>query len=391
MRPSVRRPLAILFGSLFMVMLGFGIIIPILPFYVKQFGGAPSTYGYLLATYSVLQLLLAPSWGRLSDRIGRRPVLLLGLSGYGFTHLLNALATDLWMLFAARILAGLLSSATLPTAMAYVADITTPEERAKGMGIVGAAMGLGMIFGPALGGLLSHYGLGAPFFFSALLGFLLLPLAWKWLPESLPSPQPARPSVPRFSRALLRHPLFPFFLMGFGLSGSMAMFESTFALFSNDRLGLSLQDMGLMFASLGLVGVFIQVKLLAPLIQKLGDLKVLLGGALLTAAGLLLTLGAWDRTSMWAACAVFAVGSTLLRPSVSTLVTKLTDEGQGSTAGMLQSFDSLGRAVGPVIGGWAYEHSTSLPNLVGASVLLGLLLATFPAMQARLLARAPHP
>lgn len=379
--------MAVLFGSLFCVMLGFGIIIPILPFYVKQFGGSPSTYGWLLATYSVLQLLLAPSWGRLSDRIGRRPVLLLGLSGYGLTHLLNAGATDLWMLFAARILAGLLSSATLPTAMAYVADITTAEERAKGMGIMGAAMGLGMIFGPALGGLLSHYGLGVPFLFSSLLGFLLLPLAWKWLPESLPTQPSPAPPVKRFSRELLHHPLFPFYVMGFGLSGSMAMFESTFALFSKERLGLTLQDMGLMFASLGLVGVFIQVKLLAVFVKKLGELNVLMGGAMITAAGLLLTLGAWDRASMWGACAVFAVGSTLLRPSVSTLVTKLTDDGQGTTAGLLQSFDSLGRAVGPVIGGWAFEHHTGLPNMLGASLLLSLLMITLPAMRARVQAR----
>ena len=144
-----RKALAVLFISLFLVMVGFGIIMPILPFYVRYYQGNAATLGFLMSTYSVMQFMFAPFWGRLSDRIGRRPVLLIGLSGYGASFIVFGFANHLWMLFAARIIAGIVSSATLPTAMAYVADITASEKLAKGMGLMGAAMSLGIILGRA--------------------------------------------------------------------------------------------------------------------------------------------------------------------------------------------------------------------------------------------------
>lgn len=393
-----RRPILILFFSLFLVMVGFGIIIPVMPFYVKQFGGSASTLGFLMASYSVMQFFCAPLWGRLSDRIGRRPVLLVGLSGYGVTFLLYGFSSELWMLFAARILAGIVSSATLPTAMAYVADITSKADRAKGMGIMGASMGLGMIFGPALGGFLGHYGLSIPFFVAGAFALLTVPFAVTWLPESLSEearseaihkPKPPR----RFSRETFAHPLLPLFLMAFALSSSMSMFESTFALFSSDRVGLSTRDMGLMFGSLGLLGVFIQLRVLSFLVTRLGDLNVLVIGALLTALGFVLMLTTSHMFTLWLACAVFSVGSTLLRPSVSTMVTKITEGGQGAAVGMMQSFDSLGRIVGPIVGGTAYELSSAAPNLVGACVLVLLLALNWPRLSrlAPLLASHAHP
>ena len=380
-----RRPILILFVSLFLVMVGFGIIIPVMPFYVRHFGGSAATLGLLMASYSMMQFFCAPLWGRLSDLIGRRPVLLIGLSGYGVTFLLYGFSSALWMLFATRIMAGLVSSATLPTAMAYMADITTKEDRAKGMGIMGASMGLGMIFGPATGGFLGHYSLSLPFFVAGGCALLTIPFAWRFLPESMTPealaeaqsrPRPAR----RFSRETFAHPLLPLFLMAFALSSSMSMFESTFALFSSDRVGLSTRDMGIMFGSLGVMGVFIQLRLLGKLVARFGDLKVMAGGALLTALGFLLMLPAGHMLTLWLACAVFSVGSTLLRPSVSTMVTKISEGGQGAAVGMLQSFDSLGRIVGPVVGGATYELSSSAPNLLGTTMLVLLLAANWPRL-----------
>lgn len=376
-----RRPMALLFVTLFLVMLGFGVIIPVLPFYVRHFGGNSTTLGLLLATYSAVQFFMAPVWGRLSDRIGRRPVLLVGLSGYGMAFLLYGFADALWMLFAARTLAGFLSSATIPTAMAYVADITTPEERPKGMGIMGAAMGLGMIFGPATGGFLAEVSLSMPFFVAGGVALVTLPFAWRWLPESHPDDKRAVGTQPRRLGEAFHHPLLPLFLMGFAISASMSMFEATFALFSADRLHLTTAEMGAMFASLGVVGVFIQVRLIGKLVNTHGDLKIMLLGVGLTAIGLLLMIPSWSFASMWCACLVFTGGNTLLRPSVSTLVSKVAKEGQGKAAGQLQSFDALGRIVGPVVGGASYGLHWAAPNGIGAVFLAVLLLATFPRLK----------
>src|SRR5690606_19112722 len=160
---ETKKALPILFAVMFFVMVGFGIIIPVLPFYAETMGASPAELGFLMAVYSLMQLLFAPMWGRISDRIGRKPVILTGIFGLAISFFLMALSTQLWMLFAARIIGGFLSSANMPTVMAYVADITTDEDRGKGMGIIGASVGLGFILGPAIGGIFSKSSLSLPF------------------------------------------------------------------------------------------------------------------------------------------------------------------------------------------------------------------------------------
>ena len=155
MGSSNRRQIIILFFTLVVVMLGFGMVIPILPFLIESLGASGRELGLLMATFALMQLIFSPVWGSLSDRIGRKPVLMIGVFGFGITMVLFGLSTELWMLFAARALSGILSSATLPTAMAYIGDSTSEEDRGGGMGVVGAAMGLGMVLGPGLGGLLA--------------------------------------------------------------------------------------------------------------------------------------------------------------------------------------------------------------------------------------------
>ncbi len=175
--------LPILFVVMFLVMIGFGIIIPVLPFYAEQIGASPTELGWLMAVYSLMQLISAPMWGRISDRIGRKPVLMIGIAGLTLSFFLQALSTKLWMLFAARILGGLLSSANMPTAMAYVADITTEDNRGKGMGVIGAATGLGFVFGPAIGGVFSKISLNTPFYLAGGFSFITLILVLLILKE----------------------------------------------------------------------------------------------------------------------------------------------------------------------------------------------------------------
>ena len=177
--------LGILFLTIFIDLLGFGLIIPALPFYAESYGASYIVIGLLSASYSLMHFLFSPLWGRLSDRIGRRPVMLIGLAGSAVAFLMFGLAKSLFMLFAARLLSGILSSATLPTAQAYIADTTSVEDRAKGMGLIGAAFGLGFIFGPALGGVLTKYGYGFPALVASGLSTLnFIWAVWK-LPETL--------------------------------------------------------------------------------------------------------------------------------------------------------------------------------------------------------------
>jgi len=184
-----QKSISILFFTLIVVMLGFGIIIPIMPFYVKSFGASGSVLGVLMAIYGVLQFIFAPIWGSLSDRIGRKPVLMIGVFGNAIAQLLFGLSTQLWMLFAARALAGMLSVATLPTAMAYISDSTTYKNRSGGMGMIGAAMGIGMVLGPGMGGVLAKLSLSFPFFLASALSLLALALIFIFLPEAPKSPQ----------------------------------------------------------------------------------------------------------------------------------------------------------------------------------------------------------
>src|SRR4051812_34571609 len=191
-----RSPLVVIFTTVFIDLLGFGIVIPVLPFYAEgtQFNATPRTVGLLFASYSVMQLIFSPVLGRLSDKHGRRPILLISIIGTGIGFLILGFATTLWMLFIGRILDGI-TGGNISTAQAYIADVTTKEERAKGMGLLGAAFGLGFIFGPAIGGILSRWGIAVPFFFAAGLCFSNALLLYFTLPETVTADHPARTSA----------------------------------------------------------------------------------------------------------------------------------------------------------------------------------------------------
>lgn len=366
------RSMAVLFMVLFLVMVGFGIIIPVLPFLILDYGGGSTTMGLLMAAYSLTQFIFSPYWGRLSDRIGRRPVLIIGLSGFGVSFIAFSLATQLWMLFIARLLAGAISSAALPTAMAYVADITGEKHRAQGMGMMGAAMGLGMIFGPALGGWLGHFGLMVPFYAAGLLAVLTLPFAYLLLPESLPKSDRTASVDKKLSINVMDDPLLPMLGLAFAVSFSMALFESTFSIFAADHLGFSPANLGSLFTMLGIVGVIIQMWIIGPLSNRYGEARLIVVGIIISAGGLLLILLSSDTVSMMMYTAVFSFGNSLLRPSISTLISKEAGSAQGASIGKMQSFDSLGRIIGPVLGGVAYDISYNLPNILGAAILLAI-------------------
>lgn len=387
------RQVLILFVGLFIIMVGFGIIIPILPYFAESMGATSLHLGLLMASYSLMQFIFAPIWGRYSDRVGRRPVLLAGLLGFGLTFLMFGLASRLWMLFAARILGGILTSAMLPTAMAYIGDSTSERERGGGMGLMGAAMGLGMIFGPAIGGYLGVVSFSAPFLVAAGLGFLTAVLAFFMLPESLP---PERRTMRARARrrpslwAALKGNLGYVFFLSFLVAFAMGNLESMFALFVEAKLGFGSAEVGTVFTVVGIIGVVLQGVVVGKAVNRWGEIAVSRAALLMTAVGYLLVTRATNLLTLILFVAVQNLGSAFLNPSLSSYVSKRADSGQGTAMGIQQSFMSLGRVAGPLWGGAVFRIGYHMPYYTGAVImLLGFLGSLVFLNGARLAAAQP--
>nr|WP_263326720.1 MFS transporter [Neobacillus sp. Marseille-Q6967] len=374
---ETKKALPILFLVMFLVMIGFGIIIPVLPFYAEQMGANSFQLGLLMAVYSLMQLIFAPFWGRLSDRIGRKPVMMIGIAGLAISFFIQALATELWMLFAARIIGGLLSSANMPTAMAYVADITTPENRGKGMGIVGAAVGLGFVFGPAIGGIFSQNSMSTPFFLAGASSVITLFIVLFLLKESLQKNTEQTIKVSRWE-AFKGSASILFFLQLL-ISLSLSGLEATFAYFAAEKAGLGATQLGYIFMIMGFAGAMVQGGLVGKLTKKYGEGTVIQGGIIVSATGFGLILLVDSFTTAAIFLSIFGIGNGVIRPSVSSLLTKTTTAGHGSATGLLSSFDSLGRIIGPPLGGWLFSMSLGLPYISGAilSVLAFILYQVY--------------
>ncbi len=403
MNPS-RRNLYILTFVLFVVMLGYGIIIPILPFYVEDMGAGGTELGLLVASYAVMRLICGPIWGSLSDRVGRKPVLLIGILGYAFAMLWFGLATELWMLFAARILSGILSSATAPTSMAYIGDSTPEKERGGGMGLLGAAGGVGTILGPALGGLLAGNSFSLPFFIAAGLSLLSLLLAWLFLPESLPAE--ARLAAQRSAQdggaipggaknggagegildvrlwaRTIHSPIGVLFGLTFISTCGLMIFASVFGLYALERFGFGPQEVGVMMMVLGLVSALGQGGLAGPLTRRWGGTAVIRGGLLATAAGFGLMLLAADYITILLATAFFGLATALQIPALTSLTSRQATLPQGIVMGLSNSFVSLGRIFGPLLAGYIFDINILMPYLAGIAVMLAGFALSLAALK----------
>lgn len=364
---QTKRALPILFAVMFFVMVGFGIIIPVLPFYAEGIGATPTQLGLLMAVYSLMQLLFSPMWGKISDRIGRKPVIMIGIIGLSLSFFLMAISSQLWMLFAARIIGGFLSSANMPTVTAYVADITSEEDRGKGMGVVGAAVGLGFVFGPAIGGIFSEISLSMPFYISGISSLLTFFIVLFFLKESLPESERQQSTDSQPSRwQAFSGSLSILYTLQLFVSISLAGLEASFAYFAAQKVGLNTVQLGYIFMIMGFTGAIVQGGLLGRLTKKWGEGNVIQIGIIISIIGFLLVLLIDDFTTAAIYLSVFGIGNGLIRPSVSSLLTKRSTVGHGSVTGLLSSFDSFGRIVGPPLGGWLFAVMMNLPYIVGA-------------------------
>ena len=378
----MNRNLGILFFTLVVMMIGFGIIIPLLPFYVLEMGGSGISMGILMAIFSLMQFLFSPFWGDLSDRYGRKPIIMIGIFGNGISMILMGMSTELWMLFSARALAGLLSSATLPTAMAYISDSTTEENRGGGMGAIGAAFGLGMVLGPGIGGIMSDISLSAPFFLAAGLSGLSLLFIWFMLPESL-SPEDRIKTTkgfqgPQFKTMwdALFSPLGFLFVLAFLLSFAMTNFEGIFGFYAERRYNYDAKTIGMILTVIGITSSLAQGVLTGPSIKRWGDSTVIKASLIASAAGFLLMLTATNLITVMLTTGIFILGNAMLRPSVASLISKQADKGQGIAMGLNNSFMSLGRIAGPLWAGFVLDINLNYPFITGAIIMFLGFIAT---------------
>jgi multidrug resistance protein len=368
-------PLAIIFVTVFIDLVGFGIIIPMLPFYAEAYGASAFQVGLLATSFSLMQFLFAPLWGRLSDRIGRRPVILAGLLGSAVSYLAFGLADTLAMLFAARILAGI-AGANIPTAQAFIADSTTAENRAKGMGMIGAAFGLGFILGPAIGGFLSHWGYHMPAFFAAALSLANFIAGWFLLPESLTKEKRGvKRSTGRLDafRTAMTRPALPLVLLvSFLVMTAFSAFESMFALFAGARFGYGATTIGYLFAWVGIVLAIVQGVLVGRVVPRIGEHRLVPAAILLMAVALVGHAVAPSVPVLMAAMGLLAVGMGFNSPATLSMVSRLADPSdQGATLGVSQSLGSLARIVGPVWAGLAFDGlGITVPFFMSAALML---------------------
>lgn len=398
MNTTSRRNLFILSFTLLVVMLGYGMVMPIMPFYIENFGVGGTELGWMMSTYSLMQLICAPVWGILSDRYGRKPILSLGVLGYAITLLMFGLAKTFTMLFVARSLSGILSSATMPTAMAYIGDNTQQREKSKGMGLLGAMMGIGIILGPPAAGLLSSDSLSLPFFVGSGLAFLALLLVIFLLPESgnrssapgkLPAfdeqspilqpaaePEARRPRTRDVYLRVLLSPAGILLLLIFIMSFGMANFQGMIGLFVVDKFALTTTQVGWIWMVMGFIMILGQGVLVGPLTKRLGDWKLIQIGLIGGTVGFVLVAFAIDYLTTLLALAFFTLGLALIGPALNSYISNFAGEHQGTVMGLNSASTSLGRVVGPLWGGYIYDLDIHYPFFSGAAaMLIGLIVS----------------
>ena len=368
---------AVLFTAVLVDSVGFGIVIPVLPFYAQSFGASAFHVTLLFAAFSAMQMVATPLWGRVSDRSGRRPLLIGGLFASAVSHLIFGLSTTLWLLFASRLAAGA-AGGTIAVAHAYVADTTSLEERAHQMGLVGAAAGLGFMMGPAIGGFASRWGLGFPGFVAAGLAAINGIAAFFLLPESRTreaarSAQPAETDTLRgWFATMTRRPISLLMGVYFLAISSFSGMTALLALFLEDRFGLTAASVGIVFTIAGGSTVVVRGLFLGRLVRRFGEQAVVRIGAvaLFVSIGMMPFLPApW-----WSGVAVllYAFGAGTLFPTLATLVSFASDrDSQGAVLGGSQVVGGLGRVTGPMWYGALFQNAgPNSPFLVGAVLVM---------------------
>lgn len=369
-----RSPLLVIFITVFIDLVSFGIVIPLLPFYAQEFGASGVVIGLLLSVFSLMSFVFMPLWGRLSDRYGRRPILLITIGGSFVAYLIFSTAFSLWVLFLSRILAGI-ANANISVAQAYISDVTTLENRSKGMGMVGAAFGLGFIFGPLISGIFSadYFGemkYALPGYIAAGLCLINFISAYFVLPESLHVDLRTAHShkilidVKGLRKAMFTPQLGLIIMLMFISTVAFSNIYASFPLFiMEEPFRLSSSGMGWFFAEIGIFSVIVQGGLIGRLTKLFGERNLLFGGAVMMCIGFIgfpisSVLPVANLFGLGVFVALMSIGSSCMMPTIMSVSSQLADPSeQGSILGIIQSFASLARMIGPMIGGVAYDFA----------------------------------
>jgi multidrug resistance protein len=379
-RLSLRR-LWVLMATVCIDMVGFLMVMPLLPFYTERLGGNATTVGLLVSSFAFAQLATAPLWGRLSDRWGRRPVLLIGLAGSAVGYVLFAVADSLWLLFLSRLAQGA-GGGTTGVAQAYVSDTVVAEDRAKALGWLSAATSAGVMLGPAMGSFAARLAPSAPGFVAATLCLVNVFFAWRTLPESRRNLAPAdaagdaaRPSLLDAMAGVLARPLLPvhvlIWIYAFGMMAFFAM-NAVLALFLARRFGVDEHTIGYFFVYVGAISLVMRSLVLGPAIKWLGEVGILRWGVVALAFGLALVPLSGAIWSFGLTVLLVPVGTALLFPATSSLVSRYApSELTGQTLGVQQTFGGVARMVGPLWSGVVFEHlGVSAPFWIAATIML---------------------
>lgn len=378
-----KASLSVIFVTVFIDLLGFGILIPLLPtFGSKELGISDFAIGLSVAVYSLMQFLFNPIMGRLSDKFGRRPIILISLSMTAISYVIFSFADSFFLLMVSRILAGL-GGANIGAAQAYIADITTKHERAKGMGMIGAAFGLGFVFGPFLGGILSKYGYSVAGLGSAGFSFLAFLFAFFFLPESNKERKNEKIHFKlfdlKFAANVMKRPRIGILIiLYFIIVFSMANIFGTLSLLGYKVFGFTDRENGYIFGIMGVVGVIIQGGLMKTIARRFSERVIILAGAFFMMIGLALIPYEKNFLEVAAVVSIYSIGSAILQPVIVSMISKYSSEKeQGAVLGFNQSIASFARVLGPLWGGFSFDFfGYQFPFLTGAAfTLISFLLA----------------
>lgn len=373
-----RRALLAVLLTICVSLVGFGIVIPLLPAYGKRFAASELQIGLLFASFSVAQLLASPLLGEWSDRWGRRPVLILSLLGSALSFVILAWAPSLGWLFVSRLVDGF-TGGNITTARAYIADISEPRERARNFGLIGAAFGLGFILGPALGGALAHFGLAVPAWFAVGLSLASAGLAWAWLPETVHHyPTRSGPPWRELPQFVRQSPVGGLLLINFMMWTGFSVYQTTFPLFADMRFRMTPTQVGYVLAFVGLVAIVMQGAVVGRVVRRVGERLTFMLGLLLNVVGL---VGASLTHSIWlfyGLAGLASAGGALALPAFTSILSQsVREDEQGRLQGVSGSLESLARIVGPIWGNGLLRYDTAIPYASAGFLLLtaGILTA----------------
>ncbi|MEW4368413.1 MFS transporter [Paenibacillus kandeliae] len=377
-------PLGILMLNLFIALLGQGMVIPILPEYLKQFDAAGTAAGYMIAAFGAAQFIFSPIGGRMSDRYGRKKMILSGLFLTVISDYMFAVSYNLPSLYMARFIGGIGLGIMVPSVLAYVADVTTNTTRAKGMGYLSAAMNLGMVLGPGIGGIIAQYGIRVPYLVAAALG-LVATVMTLLLKETLPPErrtqqlrgQQATPSMVSQLVSSFHTPYFRYLLLILVMTFGLVNYETVYALYVEQQYSFTSAQIAIIITLGAVIGIAVQIWALDKVIRRIGESRLIRLSLIMTAVALVLMLIPVNLWYLLAVSSLFFAFNAFLRPTVNTLLANhARDDEQGFVAGLNTTYGSIGNIAGPIVAGTLFDYRIGLPYMIGAIVLLAALLLT---------------